>query len=56
MIFFTKKSISKGTIYLGGGGGGGGVGGRGTRVSQFFITKNPNRKKKYFWVGGGWGG
>ena len=35
------------------------AGGKGTRVSDFFFTKNPNLKKKYFFccfLGGGCGG
>ena len=37
----------------------GGRGGKGTRVSEFLFSKNPNLKKKIFSGGGGrgcWGG
>ena len=41
-------------IFLGGGGRGGGGRGWVARVSELFFRKNPNLKKNFKGVGGGW--
>ena len=50
MIFFTKNPNLKKKLFFSRGGGGG----RGSRISDFFLQKNPKLQLFFFWGGDRW--